>query len=152
MAIGRIRRDSGMNYWPGFVDALSTLVLGVIFLLTIFVVVQFFLSQEVSGKDTALAQLNAVIAKLNDDLSLEKSSKVSLEDEIIEAFGEKPAARIRKRLAGRGELTSIRMRRLFVRAQAKKERQHFKDRKLLMHYEKQRAEMRKNMGLNPVLG
>jgi chemotaxis protein MotB len=82
MAIGRIRRDSGMNYWPGFVDALSTLVLGVIFLLTIFVVVQFFLSQEVSGKDTALAQLNAVIAKLNDDLALEKSGKVSLEDEI----------------------------------------------------------------------
>jgi preprotein translocase subunit SecA len=77
---------------------------------------------------------------------------VSLEDEIIEAFGEKPAARIRKRYTGRGELTSIRMRRLFVAAQRKKERQHFKDRKLLMHYEKQRAEMRKNMGLNPVLG
>jgi preprotein translocase subunit SecA len=77
---------------------------------------------------------------------------VSLEDEIIEAFGEKPAARIRKKFAGRGELTSIRMRRLFVAAQRKKERQHFKDRKLLMHYEKQRAEMRKNMGLNPVLG
>ncbi|HEU5273412.1 MAG TPA: peptidoglycan -binding protein [Xanthobacteraceae bacterium] len=82
MAIGRMRRESGMNYWPGFVDALSTLVLGVIFLLTIFVVVQFFLSQEVSGKDTALAQLNAAIAKLNDDLALEKSGKVSLEDEI----------------------------------------------------------------------
>jgi preprotein translocase subunit SecA len=77
---------------------------------------------------------------------------VSLEDEIIEAFGEKPAARIRKRYAGQGELTSLRMRRMFVTAQAKKERQHFKDRKLLMHYEKQRAEMRKNMGLNPVLG
>ena len=38
------------------------------------------------------------------------------------------------------DLTSIRMRRLFVAAQRKKERQHFKDRKLLMHYEKQRAE------------
>jgi preprotein translocase subunit SecA len=77
---------------------------------------------------------------------------VSLEDEIIEAFGEKPAARLRKRYAGRGELTSGPMRRLVIRAQAKKERQHFRDRKLLMAYEKQRAEMRKNMGLNPVLG
>ena len=77
---------------------------------------------------------------------------VSLDDEIIEAFGEKPAARIRKRLHGRGELTSLAMRRLFVAAQRKKKRQHFRDRKLLMHYEKQRAEMRKNMGLNPVLG
>ena len=80
-----------MNYWPGFVDALSTLVLGIIFLLTIFVVVQFFLSQEVSGKDTALAQLNAVVARLKDDLALETSSKVSLEDEI---------ARMRASLAG----------------------------------------------------
>ena len=44
-----------MNYWPGFVDALSTLILGIIFLLTVFVVVQFYLSQEVAGKDTALA-------------------------------------------------------------------------------------------------
>lgn len=77
---------------------------------------------------------------------------VSLDDEIVEAFGEKAAARIRKRHAGRGELTSIGWRRFFITAQAKKERQHFKDRKMLMHYEKQRAEMRKNMGLNPVLG
>src|SRR5436305_277828 len=92
MALARARRsDSGMNYWPGFVDALSTLVLGIIFLLTIFVVVQFFLSQEVSGKDTALAQLNAVVARLRDDLALEASSKVPLEDEI---------ARMRASLAG----------------------------------------------------
>jgi preprotein translocase subunit SecA len=77
---------------------------------------------------------------------------ISLDDEIVEAYGEKPAARIRKRLGGTGELTSVRMRRFFVAAQRKKERQHFRDRKLLMHYEKQRAEMRKNMGLNPVLG
>ena len=82
MAIARNRRDSGMNYWPGFVDALSTLVLGVIFLLTVFVVAQFFLSQEVAGKDTALSRLNALVATLTDELSLEKSSKVSLEDEL----------------------------------------------------------------------
>ena len=36
MAIARARRDGGLNYWPGFVDALSTLVLGIIFLLTVF--------------------------------------------------------------------------------------------------------------------
>jgi preprotein translocase subunit SecA len=77
---------------------------------------------------------------------------VSLDDEIVEAYGEKYADRIRKRLKGKGELTSLRMRRFFIAAQRKKERQHFRDRKLLMSYEKQRAEMRKNMGLNPVLG
>ena len=77
---------------------------------------------------------------------------VSLEDEILEAYGEKPAIRLRKRYAGRGELTSGAMRRLVLSAQARKERQHYRDRKLLMNYEKQRADMRKNMGLNPVLG
>ena len=77
---------------------------------------------------------------------------VSIDDEIIEAYGEKPAARIRKRYRGRGELTSNAMRRMVLKAQARKERQHFRDRKLLMNYEKQRADMRKNMGLNPVLG
>ena len=67
MALARARRgDSGMNYWPGFVDALSTLILGIIFLLTVFVVVQFYLQQEVAGKDTALNRLNAQIAQLTE--------------------------------------------------------------------------------------
>ena len=52
MPLARSRRDRGVDYWPGFVDALSTLLLGIIFLLTVFVVVQFFLSQEVAGKET----------------------------------------------------------------------------------------------------
>jgi chemotaxis protein MotB len=82
MALARNRRDRGVDYWPGFVDALSTLVLGIIFLLSIFVVVQFFLSQEVTGKDTALARLNAQIAQLTEMLSLEKSGKTSLEDSL----------------------------------------------------------------------
>ena len=71
-----------MNYWPGFVDALSTLVLGIIFLLTVFVVVQFYLTQEVTGKDTALSRLNAQIAQLTELLSLEKTGKLSLEEQI----------------------------------------------------------------------
>ena len=62
MALARSRRERGIDYWPGFVDALSTLLLGIIFLLSVFVVAQFFLSQEVTGKDTALQRLNAQIA------------------------------------------------------------------------------------------
>ncbi len=84
MAIARARRDSGLNYWPGFVDALSTLVLGIIFLLTVFMVVQFYLTQEVTGKDTVLARLNAQLAQLTDLLSLEKTGKLSLEEEIAQ--------------------------------------------------------------------
>ncbi len=77
---------------------------------------------------------------------------VALEDELFDAFGEKPAARMRARHKGRGELIGASWRGLVGRAQSKKERQHRRDRRLLMQYEKQRAEMRKNMGLNPVLG
>jgi chemotaxis protein MotB len=85
MALARTRRgDSGMNYWPGFVDALSTLILGIIFLLTVFVVVQFYLQQEVAGKDTALSRLNAQIAQLTDLLSMEKSGKTNLEDQLAQ--------------------------------------------------------------------
>ena len=82
MALSRSRRDSGMNYWPGFVDALSTLILSIIFLLTVFMVAQFFLSQEVAGKDTALARLNAQISRLSDLLSLERTGKSTLEEEV----------------------------------------------------------------------
>ncbi|MBI5130516.1 MAG: peptidoglycan -binding protein [Rhodopseudomonas palustris] len=83
MALARGRRqEAGFNYWPGFVDALSTLILGIVFLLSVFLVVQFFLSQEVTGKDKALQELNARIAQLNDLLSLEKLGKLNLEDQL----------------------------------------------------------------------
>src|ERR1700742_4167026 len=83
MALARARRgESAFNYWPGFVDALSTLVLSVVFLLSVFLVVQFFLSQQVSGKDKALQELNARIAQLNDMLSLEKLGDLNLNDQL----------------------------------------------------------------------
>src|SRR5712664_1055964 len=82
MALARARRDSGMNYWPGFVDALSSFILGIIFLLTVFVFVQFYLTQEVTGKDTALNRLNAQIAQLTELLSLEKTGKLGLEEQL----------------------------------------------------------------------
>jgi chemotaxis protein MotB len=83
MGLARGRRGSSeFNYWPGFVDALSTLVLAIVFLLSIFLVVQFFLSQQISGKDKALEELNAKLAQLNDLLSLEKLGKLNLDDQL----------------------------------------------------------------------
>jgi chemotaxis protein MotB len=82
MALARARRERTIEYWPGFVDALSTLVLGIVFLLSVFVVVQFYLSQEVTGKDVALARLNAQIAELTELLSMEKNGKATLEDTL----------------------------------------------------------------------
>ncbi|MBN9583003.1 MAG: peptidoglycan -binding protein [Afipia sp.] len=85
MALSRSRRhDSGFNYWPGFVDALSTLVLAIVFLLSVFLVVQFYLSQEVTGKDKALERLNAQIAQLTDLLSLEKLGKLNLDEQLAQ--------------------------------------------------------------------
>ena len=84
MSIARARRDVGVNYWPGFVDALATLVLGIIFLLTVFVVVQFYLTQEVTGKDTALTRLTAQIAQLTELLSMEKTGKLSVEEQLAQ--------------------------------------------------------------------
>ncbi len=85
MALARARRSkSSFNYWPGFVDALSTLVLSIVFLLSVFLVVQFFLSQEVTGKDKALEELNAKIAQLNDLLSVEKLGKLDLADQLTQ--------------------------------------------------------------------
>ena len=85
MALARSRRsESGFNYWPGFVDALSTLVLSIVFLLSVFLVVQFFLSQQITGKDKALEELNAKIAQLNDLLSLEKLGTLNLDDQVAQ--------------------------------------------------------------------
>ena len=92
MAMARARRDTSLNYWPGFVDALSTLVLGIIFLLTIFVVVQFYLTQEVTGKETALSRLNAQIAQLTELLSLEKLGKLSIEEQASQLSSSLAAA------------------------------------------------------------
>jgi chemotaxis protein MotB len=69
------RRPSGVDYWPGFVDALSTLLLVVTFLMVLFMVAQYFVAQEAAGKDTALARLQKQIAQMADLLSLERSQK-----------------------------------------------------------------------------
>jgi chemotaxis protein MotB len=83
MALARTRRSSReINYWPGFVDALSTLLLTITFLLSIFAVAQVVLSQEVNGRDTVLTRLNRQIAELTDLLSLEKSKGSKSDTEI----------------------------------------------------------------------
>jgi chemotaxis protein MotB len=78
----RSRRSQVTNYWPGFVDALSSLLLVIIFLLSLFMLSQFFLGQEITGKDTAMTRLNAQIAELTDLLQLEKGKSSDLESTI----------------------------------------------------------------------
>ncbi len=82
MALSRSRRREGADYWPGFVDALSTLLIGIVFLLSVFVLAQFFLSQEITGKDTALRRLENQVSELTDLLALEKTQKRSVEENL----------------------------------------------------------------------
>jgi chemotaxis protein MotB len=83
MALSRSRRSTTYGeFWPGYVDVLSTLLLVVTFLMSVFMVSQFYVSQEASGKDTALRRLTRQIAEITNLLSLEKGKGKSLEDEL----------------------------------------------------------------------
>ncbi len=83
MAHGRSRRSAEhAAFWPAYVDVLSTLLLVVTFLMSIFMIAQYFSSQEAAGKDTALLRLNRQIAELTNLLSLEKGKGKSAEDEL----------------------------------------------------------------------
>ena len=83
MALARNRRSQRIvDYWPGFVDALSTLLLAIMFLLSVFVLAQFFLSREISGRDEVLSRLTNQVNELTQLLALEKSGKQDLEDAL----------------------------------------------------------------------
>ncbi|MDJ0613620.1 MAG: peptidoglycan -binding protein [Rhizobiaceae bacterium] len=82
MSVGSRYRERSVNYWPGFVDALATLLLAIMFLLSVFVLAQFLLSQEITGKDQVLNRLNSQIDELTSLLALERANKQDLEDSI----------------------------------------------------------------------
>jgi chemotaxis protein MotB len=83
MAYARGRRGgTAQDFWPGYVDILSTLLLMVTFLMSLFMITQFFVSQESSGKDKTLKSLTAQIAQLTELLALERTNQKTAEDEI----------------------------------------------------------------------
>ena len=82
MALSKRGRDRAIDYWPGFVDALSTLLLVFTFLLSVFVIAQFFLTQEITGKENILNRLTTQIKQLSELLSLERANSGSLEDQM----------------------------------------------------------------------
>ncbi len=83
MALGRgRRRESYGEFWPAYVDVLSTLLMVLTLLLSIFMLAQYFVSQEASGKDTALRRLTRQISELTNLLSLEKGKSKTSTDEL----------------------------------------------------------------------
>ena len=97
MALARGRRsDRRIDYWPGFVDALSTLLLAIMFLLSVFVLAQFLLSREISGKDEVLNRLNSQINELTQLLALERSNAQDTEDSLANLQASLSAAEAEK--------------------------------------------------------
>ncbi|HEY2875644.1 MAG TPA: peptidoglycan -binding protein [Reyranella sp.] len=77
------RRREGADYtWPGYVDALTTLLMVLIFLLSIFSVAQFTLSSVLSSRETAIDSLNRQLGDLVSQLSLEKRSAEDLAKDV----------------------------------------------------------------------
>ena len=75
----RRKQISHINIWPGFVDAITTLLLVFVFLLAIFMISQTFLTQSISGKNAALQSLKLQLQKLDSDLeeNIGKNKKLS---------------------------------------------------------------------------
>jgi chemotaxis protein MotB len=99
---GRVRRHggNGLDAWPGYVDALSTLLMVIIFVLLVFVLAQAFLTVTLSGRSHALDQANQQLSALADALSLERGKSAELQVSVAQ-LGKELAARSaeRERLA-----------------------------------------------------
>ncbi len=81
MALRR-RARSTVDYWPGFVDAMATLLLVFTFLLSVYAVAQFILTQQIRGQDDVLVRLNSQISELTRLLALERASSADSAQEL----------------------------------------------------------------------
>ena len=79
--LGGARRPE--NYtWPGFVDALATLLMVIIFVLLVFVLIQVNLAYRVAGQDATMNDMRSQIVSLGDLLNLERKANDELKDEL----------------------------------------------------------------------
>ena len=98
---------NGLDAWPGYVDALSTLLMVIIFVLLVFVLAQGFLSVALSGRDKALDQVNRQLSQLSDMLALERGKASDLNLSVARLARELEAANT-ARAAGAREVTRLR--------------------------------------------
>ena len=78
------RRRRSIDFWPGFVDALSALLMVLVFLLMVFTLGQFVLSDALSGRDKALEKMSAELAELSRVLSMERAAKLQALSDVGE--------------------------------------------------------------------
>jgi chemotaxis protein MotB len=91
-ASSRRSRTRDTNIWPGFVDALATLLMVIIFLLMIFIVAQFYLSQLLSGRDEAISHLQRQISEISELLALERETGEELRLNVAQLSAELQAS------------------------------------------------------------
>jgi chemotaxis protein MotB len=78
----RRHHGNGLDAWPGYVDALSTLLMVIIFVLLVFVLAQAFLSVALTGRENALDKVTHQLAEMTDALSLERGNSASLQQSM----------------------------------------------------------------------
>ena len=112
MALTRSRghRRSSIDIWPGFVDALAQLLMVIIFILLVFTVGQFYLSDALSGRDEALKQLQQKISALADQLALERQTAETLRGNAVTLTAQLKTAQAERdalsaKLAAAGQLS-----------------------------------------------
>jgi chemotaxis protein MotB len=120
--LARSRRDFGpsVNIWPGFVDALSTLLLVFIFLLVVFVLGQFFLNQLLQGQDSRLNTLERAISELTAQLDMEQATSAELRQSVTQLSSDLQAA-----IADRDDSVAL-------LADTEAERDEFRDRAFML--------------------
>jgi chemotaxis protein MotB len=79
---GRRTGSNGLDAWPGYVDALSTLLMVTIFVLLVFVLAEAFLSSALTGSNKTIDQLRSEIAELTQSLSMETSKDQNMAQEL----------------------------------------------------------------------
>lgn len=87
--LGSSRRNrASVNIWPGFVDALATVLLAFVFVLLLFVVAQLFMSTQLTDRNRALEALQAELSQMADALALSRGQQEQLEDEVSNLYAE----------------------------------------------------------------
>jgi len=100
-SISRRNGHREASAWPGWVDALSSLVMVVIFLLMVFVVAQFYMATALTGRDEQLTSLNRKVAELNDLLALERDANADLRVNVAQL-----SAELQGSVAARDDMTT----------------------------------------------
>jgi len=84
----RFRNTTEYNFWPSFVDALSTLLIVVLFFLLLFVLAHFFMGRNLDTKNTEINRLSLNLRQLTDELAIERKNTLELTTELTQKTNE----------------------------------------------------------------